>query len=112
MASLFLLSAGNVQSVREARAVNPAASFRSGAASRIQAMLFVIYPITFAPIALAYLARYAFESEQAFFLVLATDAVLGLAIYRLALESAAAAASRFKERMITALSVSDGPIAE
>jgi len=112
VASMYLLSAGNLQSVREARAVNPAASLRSSAASRIQAMLFVIYPITFAPLALAYIARYAFESQQVFYEVLAVDAVLGLIIYRLALESAATTAGRLKEKIIASLSMSDGPIAE
>jgi len=112
VASLFLLSAGNIQSIREARAVNPAVSFRRGAAGRLQAMLFVIYPITFAPIVLAFLARYAFASEQAFFLVLAADGALGLILYRLALESAASTAERMKEKMVAALSSNDGPIAE
>ena len=109
---LFLLSAGNQQSIRQARGVNPANSFRSGAAGRIQAMLLLLYPIAFAPIALAFLARYAFESETAFFLVLALDAVLGVIVYRLALESAVEAADQMKEKMIAALSTADGPVAD
>ena len=60
-----------------ARAMNPAASFRSGAAGRVQAILFVIYPIAFVPVGLAYLARYALRSETAFFGVLALDAAIG-----------------------------------
>jgi len=110
--SLFLLSAGNQQSVRQARGVNPANSFRSGAAGRIQAVLFLLYPIAFAPVALAYLARFAFESETAFFVVLGVDAVLGAIIYKLALDSAVASGEKLKERMIAALSAADGPIAD
>ncbi|MEQ1884421.1 MAG: hypothetical protein ABL967_05120 [Bryobacteraceae bacterium] len=109
---LFLLSAGNQQSIRQARGVNPATSFRSGSAGRIQAMLLLLYPIAFAPVALAFLARFAFESEAAFFGVLAIDAVLGAIIYKFALESAVAAGEKLKEKMIAALSAADGPVAD
>ncbi|MEO8050071.1 MAG: hypothetical protein ABI833_06605, partial [Acidobacteriota bacterium] len=60
---IFLFSAGNLLSIRQARGVNPGNSFRTGTAGRLQAMLFAIYPVTFAPILLAYLARYAFGSQ-------------------------------------------------
>jgi ABC-2 type transport system permease protein len=109
--SLFLLGAGNVLSIHQARAVNPSTSFRTGAAGRVQAMLFVIYPVAFLPAGLAYLARWAFDSEAAFFAVLVIDSIIGLIVYRLALESAIEAAERMKEKMLTALSVGDAPIA-
>ena len=64
--SIFLLGAGNLMSVRQARGVNPESSFRSGAAGRVQAMLLVVYPIAFVPAGLAYLARYAFERSRIF----------------------------------------------
>src|ERR1019366_1245315 len=109
--SIFLLGAGNLLSIHQARAVNPATSFRTGAAGRVQAMLFVIYPVASIPAGLAYLARWAFASEAAFFLVLAFDAVVAIIVYRIALQSAVEAAERLKESMIAALSAGDGPIA-
>jgi len=109
--SLFLLSAGNLHSIRSARGVNPANSFRSASAGRVQAMLFLVYPVIFAPIALAFLARYAFHSDGAFFAVLAVDALGGAAAYWIALQSALASAEREKEQMLAALSAADGPIA-
>ena len=109
--SIFLLGAGNLMSVRQARGVNPDSSFRSGAAGRVQAVLLVVYPIAFVPAGLAYLARYAFSSEAAFFAVLALDAVVGMIVYRIALESAAKAAERGRESFIMALAAGDGPIA-
>jgi ABC-2 type transport system permease protein len=109
--TLFLLGAGNLLSIHQARAVNPATSFRTGAAGRVQAMLFVIYPVASIPAGLAYLARWAFESEVAFFGVLAFDAVVAVIVYRIALNSAVEAAQRLKESMIAALSSGDGPIA-
>jgi ABC-2 type transport system permease protein len=111
VSGLFLLSAGNLQSVREPRPVNPAASFRAGAAGRIQAMLFVVYPVTFAPIILAYLARYAFDSQVAFYAVLTIDAALGIYSYKLAMESAVNTAEQKRESIVAALSSGDGPIA-
>jgi ABC-2 type transport system permease protein len=109
--TIFLLGAGNLLSIHQARAVNPATSFRTGAAGRVQAMLFIIYPVAFIPAGLAYLARWAFDSETAFFGVLAFDAAIAVIVYRIALESAVEAAQRIKESMIAALSAGDGPIA-
>jgi ABC-2 type transport system permease protein len=112
VAMILLFSAGNLLSVHQARGVNPGNSFRTGAAGRLQAMLFAVYPVTFAPIALAYLARYAFNSQIALYVVLATDAAAGLIFYRVTLESAVQAADRVKEKMVAALSAGDGPIAD
>jgi ABC-2 type transport system permease protein len=109
--TIFLLGAGNLLSVHQARGSNPATSFRSSAAGRVQAMLFMIYPIASIPAALAYLARWAFSSELAFFGVLALDAVAAMIVYRITLRSAAGAAERLKESMIASLSAGDGPIA-
>ena len=109
---IFLFSAGNLLSVRQAHGVNPGNSFRTGAAGRLQAMLFAIYPVTFAPIMLAYLARYAFGSQAALFVVLGIDAIAGLIVYRVALDSTVRTAERTRETMIAALSAGDGPIAD
>jgi ABC-2 type transport system permease protein len=109
--TLFLLCAGNLLSVHQARGVNPGTQIRTSAAGRLQAMLVVIYPVAFIPVGLAYLARHVFESEWAFFGVLAFDAAAGFVAYRIALESAAEAAERLKERMIASLSAGVGPIA-
>jgi ABC-2 type transport system permease protein len=108
---LFLLGAGNLLSVQNARAVNPDTSFRSGAPSRIQAMLMIIYPITFIPVGLAYLARYGFGNQLAFYGVLMFDAILGAVLYKVALDSAVGTSEQKREEMIAALSEGEGPIA-
>lgn len=112
--TIFLLCAGNLLSIHQARGVNPTTQFRANAAGRVQAMLVVIYPVAFIPVALAYVARWAFPEEWSqwgFFGVLAFDALVGLIMYRIALDSAVDAAERTKEKMIIALSAGDGPIA-
>jgi ABC-2 type transport system permease protein len=111
LVAMFLLGAGNLLSVQQARGVNPDTTFRSGAPGRIQAMLFVIYPVAFLPVSLAYLARYAFDSQLAFYGVLAFDAVVAVVVYKITLDSAVSASQRGRERMIAALSQGDGPIA-
>jgi ABC-2 type transport system permease protein len=108
--SVFMLAAGNQLSLRQPRPMNPAASFRSGASGRVQAILFMIWPIAFVPVGLAYLARYAFDSEAAFFGVLAVDAAIGAIVYKLSFNSAVAAAEQLKEQIVTALSRGEGPI--
>jgi len=108
---IFLFSAGNLLSIRQAKGVDPGNSIRTGAAGRLQALLFAIYPVTFAPILLAYLARYAFGSQAALYAILGLDAVLGIIVYRLALDSAVRTANLTRESMIAALSTGDGPIA-
>jgi hypothetical protein len=107
---IFLFSAGNLLSIRQAKGVDPGNSIRTGAAGRLQALLFAIYPVTFAPILLAYLARYAFGSQAALYAILGVDAVVGIIVYRLALDSAVHTANLTRESMIAALSTGDGPI--
>ena len=109
---IYLFAAGNQLSINQARGVNPANSLRTSAAGRLQAMLFAIYPVTFVPILLAYLARYLSHSQALLYAVLALDAVVGLVLYRISLDSAVEAAGEGKERMLAALSAGDGPISD
>ena len=110
--TILLFAAGNLLSVHQARGVHPGRSFRSGAAGRLQALLFAVYPLTFLPLALAYLARYAFDSQAALYAVLAFDAAAGLVFYKVSLDSAVRSAGRIQENILAALTVGDGPIAD
>jgi ABC-2 type transport system permease protein len=91
--------------------VDPSKSWRSASAGRFQALLLLIYPIVSIPIALAYLARYAFDSVMAFYLVLAFAAALGGVVYWIAMESAVSAAAERREKLVAALSQGEGPVA-
>ncbi len=108
--ALYLLAIGNLSSLHNPKAVNPAQSWRSSGAGRFQAMLLLIYPIVALPILLAYGARYAFESEAAFYGVLALAALLGAIVYGVAMDSAVTAAEQRKEALVTALSQGEGPV--
>ena len=108
--SLFLLAIGNLSSLYNPRPVNPAKSFRTATSGRTQALLMLAFPISLIPVAMAYLARYAFHTELAFFAVLLVAAMLGVLLYRFATESAVKAAGERKEQLIAALGVGEGPI--
>jgi len=108
--TIFLLAIGNMISTRHPRPVDPGQSWRSGSMGRLQAYLLFLYPVASAPIFLAYGARYAFESDLAFYGVLLLDAMIGAVVYLIALESSVQAAQERKEDMIMALSSSQGPV--
>jgi ABC-2 type transport system permease protein len=109
--ALYLLSAGNLSSVHMPRPLSPERVAQGGSAGRSQAFMIFVYPVALLPVLLAYGARYAFDSQIAFYAVLAFAAVIGCVVYWLALESAVAAAESRKEQIITELSRADGPVA-
>lgn len=111
VAALYMLSVGNLSSVHFPRAMDPERTSQGGAANRFQGLLFLVYPLAMLPVGLAYLARYAFESELAFYGILAFAAALGVTIYRLAMDSAAATAMARRELILAELSKSAGPVA-
>lgn len=108
--ALYLFAAGNLSSVHFPRAMNPEHMSGAGAAGRMQALLFFLYPLALLPVALAFWARYVFESEGAFYLVLGLAAVIGAVFYWIAMDSAAHAAVRRRELIMTELSRGVGPV--
>jgi ABC-2 type transport system permease protein len=108
--TIYLLAVGNLGSTYWPRPVNPAQSWRSASAGRFQALLMMLYPIVSIPVVMAYLARYAFESDAAFFAVLALGAAIGCVFYWVAMDSAVKIATERKEQIVTALSAGEGPI--
>ena len=102
---------GNISSVQYPRGLNPERVSQGGAASRFQALIMLLYPVSLLPVLLAYVARYAFDSELAFYLVLAFAAAVGGTLYWIAMESAVSTAMKHRERIMHDLSSNDGPIA-
>jgi ABC-2 type transport system permease protein len=109
--SLYMLAMGNISSVHYPRALNPERVSQGGASSRFQALVFLLYPLCLIPVFLAYLARYAFHTDFAFYVVLAFAAIIGGILYWIALDSAVTTATSRRERIIADLSTGDAPIA-
>ena len=111
IAALYLLGVGNMSSVNYPRPMRAQRVSAGGAAGRAQGMLFLLYPVALLPVFLAYLARYAFDNQIAFYAILGFAAALGVAIYWMAMESAVAAARSRRETILAELSRGEGPMA-
>ena len=109
--SLYMLAMGNISSVQYPRGLNPERVSQGGASSRFQALVFLLYPLSLLPVFLAYLARYAFESEFAFYLVLALAAASAARSTGSRWNPPSPPRSKRRERIIRDLSTADGPIA-
>lgn len=108
--TLFILAVGNLSSLYNPRAVNPVKAMKTSAQSRSQALLMLAFPITLAPVVVAYMARYAFDTEWAFFGVLLFSGVVGVLIYSYSMQSALKVAVDRREQIISALSSGESPI--
>ena len=108
--ALYLLAAGNLGSTRHARPMDPKHAWRSTSAGRFQAMMLLVYPVVSIPVILAFLMRYLFDSELAFFAALGCAAAAGGALYWVALQSAVRATRERREELLSALSAGQGPI--
>jgi ABC-2 type transport system permease protein len=109
--SLYMLALGNISSVQYPRGLNPERVSQGGASSRFQALIMLLYPVSLLPVLLAYVARYALNSDLAFYLVLGFAGIVGGTLYWIAMESAVSTAIRQRERILHDLSNADGPIA-
>jgi ABC-2 type transport system permease protein len=109
--AVYLLAIGNLSSIHFPRAMNPERVSQGGAASRLQALIFVFYPIALLPVFLAFWAREVFGSELIFSAILLFAAVLGVTVYWISMDSAVRTAVGRREKLLMELSRSEGPIA-
>jgi len=110
IAALYLLSVGNLSSVNYARPMSAQRATGAGSARRSQGLLLLLYPIAMLPVFLAFLARYAFDSQTVFYAALALAAALGIAVYWMAMESTVTAAYKRREAILAQLSGGEGPL--
>ncbi len=110
ISAVYLISFGNMISVRLPRAMDPEKVTQGSQARSMNAFAFFLFPVALMPVALAYWGRYAFDSEAVFFLLLALAAALGAVVYWIALESAVHTALDRKESILNELGRSDGPL--
>ncbi len=107
---VYLLAIGNLSSVHFPRAMNPERVSQGGAGSRMQALIFVFYPIALLPVTLAFWARIVFDSQLAFALILGFAAILGVVVYWISMDSAVSAAVARREKLLMELSGGEGPV--
>jgi ABC-2 type transport system permease protein len=109
--ALYMIALGNLGSIHYPKALS-GERVSQGGGRGAQSFLFLIYPIALLPVGLAYVARYAFESDVMFSLVLSIAAIIGAVFYWIALESAVNAGIRRREQIVQELSQSDGPVTQ
>jgi ABC-2 type transport system permease protein len=109
--AVYLLAIGNLSSVHFPRAMNPERISQSGVASRLQALTFVFYPVALVPVLLAFWARHIFGSELVFSVILAFATLLGVVVYRIAMDSAVRTVVQGRENILIELARSEGPLA-
>jgi len=107
---MFLAAIGNMSSLRFPRAMDPNESWKRSGGSRFQVMLIFLYPVISLPFVFAYYAQYKWESDVAFYGVLAFTAAGAAIAYGYSLEKAAAMAAQSKERILAALAQGGAPV--
>lgn len=108
--AVFFTGFGNLGSIYYPRAANPQNSWRAKGGSKFQMWMLLAYPVLGIPVGLAYLARYAFESQLGFYAVLLLTFGLALTFYWVAMDTAVQGARENKEQILVALSEGEGPI--
>lgn len=106
----FLLAIGNLTSVRYAKAVDATNPWRGRGSGKAGGWLMVVYILVAPAAVLAHLARYAFESELAFFAVLGSAFLIAVLTYIVTFDSAIEAADKGRERFLAALGEGEGVI--
>lgn len=108
--ALYLLAIGNLSSVHYPRGLAPDRAAAGGGRS-VHGLLFLVYPVALLPVGFAYVARYAFDSEWIFILMLAAAGLFGGGVYYMAMQSAVHTATARREQIMADLSRGEGPIA-
>ena len=108
--AIFLISAGNLTSVYLPRPTDPNQTFRRQTSGKLQLWLMASFIGLGVPIGLAFLARWAFDSEWAYLGVLAADLAIGWIVYRISLESTVNRALQHTEDLVDRLSKGGDPI--
>ena len=109
--AVYLMALGNICSVRFPRPLSPERVSQGGGGNKAQVLVMVFYPVALLPVILAYVARYALESQVAFSVVLGFAAAIGGMLYWLAMESAVNAAGKLRQNLLAELSKGEGPVA-
>lgn len=106
----YLMALGNLSSVHYPRALSPERVSQGGGSNRAQGLVMMLYPVVLLPVILAYVARFAFESQAAFSLVLSIAAAIAAIFYWIAMDSAVKAAFARRQLILDELSRGDGPV--
>ncbi|MCC6263131.1 MAG: hypothetical protein IT169_06100 [Bryobacterales bacterium] len=97
--AINMFAVGNQSSVRYPSGVNPEQSWNSTSKAKYRVVLMLLFPIISLPTSLAYLARWAFHSEGAFYAGMAVSGMIAIIFYLVSLDSAIEYATTKREHL-------------
>lgn len=106
---LFMLGVGNIGSTRSPRPQDPKAGMRRNSGSKFALLALLLYPLIALPITLAYLGRWAFQSDWAFFACIGAGILVAGCFYAVALETGVETLDRDREKFVQLLGQGDAP---
>ncbi len=107
---LFFLCVGNLTSIAMARPIDPTQTFKKQAGGKMQLWFLLCSLGMFLLVGFAFLARWAVQNNWALLGVLLVEALIGIIVYRIGMQSAVDRAGRDKERILEALSKGSSPV--
>jgi len=104
----FLLAIGNLTSVRYPKATDGSNPWRGKGSGKGGGLLMLVYLATAPAVVVAHLARYAFDSEAAFFAVLGSAIFIAILTYIVTFDAALESADTGREQFLAALGEGEG----
>lgn len=98
--TINMFAVGNQSSVRYPSGVNPDQSWNTASKAKYRIVLMMLFPIISLPTSLAYLARWAFHSDAAFYAAMTVAALISVVFYLVSLDSAIEYASARREHLV------------
>ncbi len=108
--TVYLIAVGNLISVRMARPIDPAQTFKKQAGAKMQLWLVGCSLGTYLLVGFGFLAQWAFRSAAALLGILLLEFIIGAIVYKIATDSAVAYGVRNREQLVDALSKGASPI--
>lgn len=101
--TINMFAVGNQSSVRYPAGVNPDQSWNTASKAKFRIVLMLLFPIVSLPTSLAYLARYAFNSDAAFYAGMTIAGFIAIIFYLVSLDSAIEYARAKREEIVDLL---------
>lgn len=108
--AINMFAVGNQSSVRYPGGVNPEQSWSTANKAKFRLVLMLFFPIVSLPTTLAYIARFAFNSNAGFYLGMMIAALIAVSFYLVSLDSTIEYARNHREDLVDLLGTTDSAV--
>jgi len=105
--TINMFAIGNQSSVRYPAGVNPDQSWATANKAKFRLVLMLLFPLVSLPTTLAYVARFAFDSDAGFYLGMGVALLIAVTFYLVSLDSAIDYARAHREDLVDLLGTTD-----